>query len=269
MNFGGGFNPGRGADTGHLPPSSGGQAAYGQYPVAPHAYPGIYSVPQVAAAGAIAGLATACLSSMFGLPTDPYLPSTAATGMYAVNPYGPYGQPVAYTPSLTPAVHQLPTWATNQPQGQGGYRRMPHAAPTIDPSMPAVQMTNSTGGVGCEPGYNYFFPRRHVKIHVFTSAMPPWQAPPYCPNLEFTAVHVPANTTLGELLKGFGCNNPTPKNNVVYEIIEGGSGRWYKGLCFSGDMKDAMGKTIAEVGWDHSRVGHGTRPVVCLYFTKD
>ena len=128
---------------------------------------------------------------------------------------------------------------------------------------------NSTGGVGCEPGYNYFFPKDHAKIHILKSATPPWQCAPYA-QVQFNAVHVPCNVTLGELLKGFGCNNPSPKRNVVYEVVSGGGGRWYKGICFSGDMKDAMKKTIAEVGWDETRTGQpGGKPVVCLYFTKD
>ncbi len=42
--------------------------------------------------------------------------------------------------------------------GLGGSGRLGQARPVINPAMPAANMTNNTGGVGCEPGYNYFFP---------------------------------------------------------------------------------------------------------------
>ncbi|POR31958.1 Uncharacterized protein TPAR_07831 [Tolypocladium paradoxum] len=45
--------------------------------------------------------------------------------------------------------------------------RQPQPLPVIDPNMPAAQMTNSSGGMGCEPGYNYQSPcvqNRHPAI---------------------------------------------------------------------------------------------------------
>jgi hypothetical protein len=159
-----------------------------------------------------------------------------------------------------------------QPNGTGviGWNpRMAQPFPRIDATMPAAQLSNSTGGTGCEPGYNYFFPAEHTKIHVFTTSTPPWQLPSGAA-ISFKATHVPCNTTLGELLKGFGCNNAFSKKNRCFEIVQGGNGRWYKGLSFSGDDKDRLAKTVKEVGWDATRNGlPGGKPVVCLWLTKD
>ena len=141
--------------------------------------------------------------------------------------------------------------------------------PRIDPNMPAAQMTNSTGGLGCEPGYNYFFPAEHTKIHVFGGTKPPWQLPGNA-NIPFNAIHMPCNLTLGDVLKGLGCTNPNPKKNRCTEVVQGGNGRWYKGLTFAGDDKGMLGMSIKEVGWDISRNGHRQgKPVVCIWATKD
>jgi hypothetical protein len=159
-----------------------------------------------------------------------------------------------------------------QPNGTGvlGWNpRMPQPIPRIDPTMPAAQMTNSSGGTGCEPGYNYFFPAEHTKIHVFACGTAPWQLPPNV-SIQFKAAHVPCSTTCSEILKGYGATNPNPKKNKCFEIVQGGNGRWYKGLCISGDDKDMLKKPIKDLGWDSSRTGQpGQKPVVCLWLTKD
>lgn len=157
-----------------------------------------------------------------------------------------------------------------QPNGTGNVLpRQPQPYPVIDPAMPAAQMTNSSGGVGCEPGYNYFFPAEHTKAHIFKSSTPPWQLPPTA-QIPFKATHIPCTTTMAELLKGFGCTNPVPKKNKCFEVIGGGSGKWYKGLAINGDDKDMMKKTVKDVGWDMSRTGNAhEKPIVCLWFCKD
>jgi hypothetical protein len=130
-------------------------------------------------------------------------------------------------------------------------------------------MTNSTGGLGCEPGYNYFFPADHTKVHVFRSSVAPWRLPAQS-QITFTAVHVPCNTTFADLLQGFGCTNPTPKKNRCYEIMSGGNGKWYRGMEVTGADKDMLNKTLREVGWDKTRTGgDNERPVVCLWFCKN
>lgn len=135
--------------------------------------------------------------------------------------------------------------------------------------MPAAQMSNTAGGVGCEPGYNYFFPTDHTKVHVFRSTTPPWQLPAGAP-IQFKAAHIPCRVTLEELLTGFGCDNADPKKNRCYEIVAGGNGMWYKGISFTGADKDLIKKSIREVGWDQTRTGTaGQKPVVCLWFCKD
>ncbi|KAH8899958.1 hypothetical protein GQ53DRAFT_709234 [Thozetella sp. PMI_491] len=154
--------------------------------------------------------------------------------------------------------------------GFSGSDRLPQPRPVINPDMPAAHMTNSTGGLGCEPGYNYFFPGEHTKIHVLkTGSTPPWQFPRTY-TMPFHACHVPVRTTVGELLHGFGATNPVSKLNKVVEVTQGENGRWYSGLSFSGDEKQNMAKTLKEVGWDKTRSGHpGCKPVVHLYITKD
>ena len=52
---------------------------------------------------------------------------------------------------------------------------MPTRPPVANPDAPALNMTNSTGGLGAEPGYNYFFPAVHTKLHVIKSRVPPCQ----------------------------------------------------------------------------------------------
>jgi hypothetical protein len=159
-----------------------------------------------------------------------------------------------------------------QPNGTsvfGWNPRIPQPIPRVDPAMPAAQMTNSSGGMGCEPGYNYFFPPEHTKVHVYKSKIPPWQCPAYS-RLEFTASHVPSNTTLEVLLKGFGCTNAVAKKNRCYEIAQAGDGKFYKGFAFGGDEKERMKQTIKEIGWDSTRTGRpGEKPVVSIWLSKD
>lgn len=154
--------------------------------------------------------------------------------------------------------------------GFGGGNRYPTAQPIINPDLPATNMTNSTGGVGCEPGYNYFFSPEHTKIHVLKSgSTPPWQLPANM-TVPFHACHVPVSTTIAELLKGFGATNPVPKKNRITEVVQGGNGKWYRGVSFCGEVAKDMQKTLKDVGWDKSRTGlHGQKPVVVLYVTKD
>lgn len=154
--------------------------------------------------------------------------------------------------------------------GTGGPRLPTNpVTPLVDPDMPALNLTNSTGGVGCEPGYNYFFPAEHCKVHVLKSAIPPWQAGP-ASQIPFVAAHVPVRTTAGELLKGFGATGPTPKKNRCYEVVAAGNGKWYKGFSFGADQTELLDKPIAEFGWDSSRgrPGPGGKKEVVLWFTK-
>ncbi|KAI1771077.1 hypothetical protein F4818DRAFT_221174 [Hypoxylon cercidicola] len=147
--------------------------------------------------------------------------------------------------------------------------RLPNAHPVTNPDAPALNLTNSTGGVGCEPGYNYFFSSAHTKIHVIKSSTAPWQLGSGM-EMVFGAYQVPVNVTLAELLLGFGASNPIPKKNKATEVIQGGNGKWYRGVTFSGDKSSAMKMTIGELGWDESRSGRpGEKPVVWLWITKD
>ncbi|KAJ4387864.1 hypothetical protein N0V93_008467 [Gnomoniopsis smithogilvyi] len=167
-----------------------------------------------------------------------------------------------FAPGYPPGATQPMIWPS------GG--TAPSQPPVLDSSFPAVNMTNSTGGVGCEPGYNYFFPSEHTKVHVLkTGDTPPWNLRPQSV-LKHYAAHIPVNTTLGALLKGFGACNPDPSKNRIFEVHEGANGKWYKGMCFTGDDAGAMDKTIKSIGWDATRTGlPGGKPVVFVYVTKD
>ncbi|KAL1844855.1 hypothetical protein VTK73DRAFT_1660 [Phialemonium thermophilum] len=203
-----------------------------------------------------------------GLGTMPAAPAYTYQyypGMPAPSPFIPFPPAGAGIP--TPQPQQT---AYSYISGLGGGNRHPQPYPIIDPDMPAANMTNSTGGVGCEPGYNYFFAPEHTKIHVLKSgATPPWQLPAHF-SVPFHACHVPVSTTVGELLRGFGANNPIPKKNRVTEVVQGGNGRWYRGVSFSGESTADMNRTLKEIGWDKHRSGlPGKKPVVYLYITKD
>ncbi|POS74760.1 hypothetical protein DHEL01_v206848 [Diaporthe helianthi] len=147
--------------------------------------------------------------------------------------------------------------------------RHPTGAPVLQPKAPAINMTNSTGGVGCEPGYNYMFHFSHTKIHVLLSGGdPPWNLPENF-SIDFYAVHVPTNTTIGDLMQGFGATNPKAELNRIFEVHLGDKGKWYKGMSFSGDSEASTKKTIKEVGWDDTRNGlPDGKPVVWLYVVK-
>lgn len=234
-NIGRGWNPTAGWDSGSLPIGTG--------PVASHCYPPGYVAPNI--------------------PWDPYGWTMAAYGW----------NPVVGPPSSLGPVYTMPANGHQHPvpvfPGQPGGPRLPTAHPVVSNEAPALNMQNSTGGMGCEPGYNYYFPAEHTKIHVIRSRVPPWRLDPGS-NVTFRAFHVPVNTRLDELMKGLGADNASAKKNRITEIVQGGNGRWYKGATFGGDDKDDMKREIKDVGWDVSRTGRsGEKPVVWIWVTKD
>ncbi|KAH8174940.1 hypothetical protein LIA77_06359 [Sarocladium implicatum] len=188
-------------------------------------------------------------------------------------PYSPhyYGQQLGSYGGYYGAYHDLyqQQQGIYHPNGAANiYPRQNAPWPQIDTNMPASQMTNASGGLGCEPGYNYFFPPEHTKVHVYRSEVPPWQLPAGA-QLEFTAAHLPCNITCADLLKGYGCTNENKKKNNCFEILPAGGGKWYKGLKINGADKGMMAKTVKELGWDQTRTGlNGEKPVVCLWFSK-
>ncbi|KAH7361850.1 hypothetical protein B0T11DRAFT_317707 [Plectosphaerella cucumerina] len=191
---------------------------------------------------------------------------------YAPAPYGPYAgyAPYGY-PAMPPVVGTAPPNAYPwMPNGANvAHARQAGPAPVIDPDLPAAHMNNSTGGTGCEPGYNYFFPPEHCKIHVLKTPERPWQITSGA-HIDFHACHVPVTTTCADLLKGFGATNPVPKMNHCIEVVQGGNGRWYRGVGISGDDKGMMKKEIQEIGWDKTRSGQpGEKPVVVVWVSKN
>lgn len=263
ITMSGGWNPITGRDSGSgrptFAPFGAPQPAQGQAYI-PHAGGPGYNFGTVHPYGAWPSMTygyhplAAAAAAQYAVP--------AAAAAAAVPGYGAAQGPVA-------GFYTQQTFAY-QPNGTGNMLpRQPQPYPNIDPTMPAAQMTNTTGGTGCEPGYNYFFPAEHTKAHVFKTNTPPWQLPPTA-QIPFKAAHIPCNTTMAELLKGFGCTNATPKKNKCFEVVSGGGGKWYKGLEVNGADKDLLKKTIKDVGWDATRTGNANeKPVVCLWFCRD
>lgn len=160
-----------------------------------------------------------------------------------------------------------PPWPQQPAYGAAGYdQRMPAPHPRVSFDVPGMNMVNSTGGAGCEPGYNYIFHDEHTKIHVFKSSEPPWRAPSM--HYSFAKFQVPTNTTIGELMVRFGACNPDAKFNKITEVIEGGGGHWYRGMIFQGDDEVSMAKTLKSCGWDRTRSGR-EKAVVWVWVTKD
>src|SRR3569833_1171618 len=196
----------------------------------------------------------------------------------------PYGFPGFYA-QPTPTNGNKPNQnrpAFNYPVAPHGFAYSPTASyvspfggrpaqpfPNIDSSMPANNMTNTTGGVGCEPGYNYFFPPQHTKIHVLrTGSTPPWRLPKNC-RMDFYACLVPVSLSLAELMKGFGADIPIPKKNKITEVHQGDTGQLFSGISVNADNEKAMATQIKELGWDATRTGlPGEKPVVYLYVEK-
>lgn len=230
-----GWNPATGWDNGGLPPGS-----------------SMGGSPNIQTHSSAYGSAPNPMSNPYTYPNPSYMPGPpSSVGVVYTTPANGFQHPVPVIP------------------GQPGGPRYPGPHPVVNPECPAINLQNSTGGMGCEPGYNYYFPAEHTKVHVIKSRDPPWRLPGGV-NLQFAAYHVPVQTTLGDLMKGFGATNSTAKKNKITEVVEGGSSRWYKGVTFSAHEKDDMKKTLKDLGWDANRTGRmREKPVVWLWVTKD
>ncbi|KAI1742739.1 hypothetical protein F4680DRAFT_411616 [Xylaria scruposa] len=175
-------------------------------------------------------------------------------------------QPAAFAQPQAPMYPMPPQYGYYGANGYYPNQRFPQPHPRVSLDVPGMNMVNSTGGAGCEPGYNYIFHDEHTKIHVFKTSEPPWRAPNM--NYSFAKFQVPTNTTIAGLMLRFGACNPNPALNRIVEVIEGGSGRWYRGMVFQGDQEADCKKTLKECGWDNSRSGR-EKAVVWLWITKD
>ncbi|KAH9905581.1 hypothetical protein F4778DRAFT_668661 [Xylariomycetidae sp. FL2044] len=172
------------------------------------------------------------------------------------------GQGPAYVTPSNGYQNPVPVFPGTQP-------RYPTAHPLVNMDAPCLNLINSTGGHGCEPGYNYFFGPSHTKLHVIKSDTAPWQAERGM-SMHFGAYHVPTNVTFAEILSGFGAVNPKRKLNKITEVVDGGDGKLYKGMTISGDEKDKLKMSLKEVGWDSSRTGRaGEKPAIWVWITKD
>lgn len=133
-----------------------------------------------------------------------------------------------------------------------------------DDGIPGINLKNSSGGVGAEPGYDYLYPTEHTKVHVLFSKEPPWHNDG---RYHMRTFHVPCNISTKEMMQQFGCDNEDKEKNAVIELAKGSDGRWFKGLVLQGSNKDMMKKSLADIGWNTDR---GTKEdVVYCWFTKD
>jgi hypothetical protein len=139
--------------------------------------------------------------------------------------------------------------------------------PVHDNGTPGINIKNATGGIGLEPGYNYIFPDEHCKVHVLKCATPPWQLEG-TEQVQFNAHVVPTCVTIKTLMQQFGCDNAEPAKNVMHEVVQGGNGKWYRGVTVTGDEDDKCGKRVGEMGWGVQSGGKDAE-IVWLYFTKD
>lgn len=152
--------------------------------------------------------------------------------------------------------------------GAGGSAEITHPMPpsmTLSSQLPSTNLGSSQGSMGLEAGYNYFFSEKNTKLNILLCKTAPWNMP-YRAKIPFHLVQVPTNTTIAELLKGLGATGPDKKKNKVFEIQEGGNGKWYKGQSFSEDDDDAV-KTLEQVGWNHKR--GSSQPPVWLWIVKE
>ncbi|KAI1321517.1 hypothetical protein F5Y16DRAFT_416852 [Xylariaceae sp. FL0255] len=206
-------------------------------------------------------------------PNPPPAPAGMPFAAYFTNPgFYPFAMnPGAYNSAAGVFMPGQPQYVQGQPaMNNQPYMyldpRAPQPHPRVSLNVPALNLVNSYGGAGCEPGYNYLFHAECTKIHVFQCKEPPWRTAGM--NSRFGKFQVPTNVTLSELFLAFGACNPIAKNNKITEIIEGGNARWYTGQVYVGDMHDKMKKTLKEIGWDNSRNGRD-KPVIWLWVTKD
>ncbi|KAI0475711.1 hypothetical protein GGR56DRAFT_666580 [Xylariaceae sp. FL0804] len=200
-----------------------------------------------------------------------FVPPPAPGGM----PYPAYAPPPAYGMAPAPYAFQgmAGAYAAPPPPGpapvfQNSQGRYPQPHPVVSYDCPGLNLVNSTGGAGCEPGYNYIFPAEHTKIHVLKSSTPPWHNE--AKSSYYSAFMVPTDTTIETLMARFGAFNSKKKLNKVTEVVEGGGGFWHRGIVISGDQKDKIKKTLRDFGWDASRTGRRSeKPAVWLWITKD
>jgi len=127
------------------------------------------------------------------------------------------------------------------------------------------------GFPGTPPGYDYIWPLEHTKIHVFKTKTKPWQSSFLSDDAQtYAKFFVPVTMTTKELMQNLGCCNDKAGNNILYECVEKGNGKWASGMKFKGDEKDKMKATLSSWGWDKSRTGYpGEKPVVWLWGTSE
>ena len=87
----------------------------------------------------------------------PQQPIYSFSGQAPSAPVYSYGYPTAMAAPAVPGYYLNQLGYRNpwlgQPTMPGSRPATVH--PNIDAELPAANLTNSTGGVGCEPGYNY------------------------------------------------------------------------------------------------------------------
>jgi len=145
--------------------------------------------------------------------------------------------------------------------------RVPQPAPLINPDFPAGNLINSTGGVGLEPGYNYFFQTDHANVVRLMCPTEPWKLQPGTYDaIEFMPVKVPASTTMEQWFVGNGVDHPDKSLNQMWEVYPKGGGAWGWKEHIRGDDEVMMKRTVREMGWCEKRGGQ--LPTVYVWFWR-
>ncbi|KAI9745877.1 MAG: hypothetical protein M1818_000558 [Claussenomyces sp. TS43310] len=186
-----------------------------------------------------------------------FFPAPAGMEWFAppLMPGIPVGLPAMPPPPAEPAYGGLPP----------AYPQPVPAPPPNDGGRPGMHVPNHLGGVGVPPGYSYLAPTENCAVHILGGDVPPWES--QNPRVLEPFI-VPTNTTIKDLMKGFGCDNLNPIKNVLTEVTQAGNGVWKRGLEIKGNNIDRMKKTIGEMGWTKERNGRD-EDFVWLWLQKD
>ncbi|KAK5662378.1 hypothetical protein OQA88_8288 [Cercophora sp. LCS_1] len=143
---------------------------------------------------------------------------------------------------ILPAQVMAPT---PQPQTLLQLASQPPATAQPAVTIPGAALRNSTGGNGLEPGYVYLYPDQHVRVHLIITNSEPWVSGT---QTDYVRLYVGANMKISELKEAAGVGDGT-----LVEVMEGGEGRWYKGMEVTG-LEGVMGReredmTLRELGW--------------------
>ena len=150
--------------------------------------------------------------------------------------------------SQDPAVSTVPAPSSSPPAGQ----------PPFEP--PGIRFHGKTFE---HEGKAYLFPAEHVIVHFFHNGRRPFEEA-VGSNYEFLEVYVSTKWSVQSLMWQLGIPKTDNDRYGITECIEGENGAWSKGTTFI-LSQDRSKKTLAQVGWSHTR----TNPVWLAVYDQD